>query len=71
MSRAVPSGARRRAGQTFQGDPVAVTTTFKTLPSGLNHVAYAEVPVPARQLSGQVENVDYNRNICAASFGKR
>jgi hypothetical protein len=47
---------------TFQGDPVTLTATFKTLPSGLNHVAYAEVTVPAKQLSVQVQNFDYNRN---------
>ena len=47
---------------TFQGDPVTLTATFKTLPSGLNHVAYAEVTVPAKRLSVQVQNFDYNRN---------
>ncbi len=47
---------------TFQGDPVNLTATFKTLASGLNHVAYAEVAVPAKQLSVQVQNFDYNRN---------
>jgi len=46
----------------FQGDPATLTATFKTLPSGLNHVAYAEVTVPAKQLSVQVQNFDYNRN---------
>jgi len=47
---------------TFQGDPVNLTATFKTLSSGLNHVAYAEVIVPAKQISIQVQNFDYNRN---------
>ena len=47
---------------TFQGDPVSLTATFKTLPTGLNHVAYAEVTVPAKQLSIQVQNFDYNRS---------
>jgi len=47
---------------TFQGDPVSLTATFKTLPTGLNHVAYAEVTVPAKQLSVQVQNFDYNRS---------
>ncbi len=46
----------------FQGDPVNLTATFKTLASGLNHVAYAEVTVPAKQLSVQVQNFDFNRN---------
>jgi len=47
---------------TFQGDPVNLTATFRTLSSGLNHVAYAEVIVPAKQISIQVQNFDYNRN---------
>jgi len=47
---------------SFQGDPVNLTATFKTLPTGLNHVAYAEVIVLAKQLSVQVQNFDYNRN---------
>ena len=46
----------------FQGDPVSITATFKTLRSGLNHVAFAEAIVPAKQLSVQVQNFDYNRN---------
>ena len=47
---------------TFQGDPVNLTATFKTLPTGLNHVAFAEVTVPAKQITVQVQNFDYNRN---------
>lgn len=47
---------------TFQGDPVSLVATFKTLSTGLNHVAYAEAIVPAKQLSVQIENFDYNRN---------
>lgn len=47
---------------TFQGDPVSLVATFKTLPTGLNHVAYAEAIAPAKQLSVQIENFDYNRN---------
>jgi hypothetical protein len=53
---------RVQVSTTFEGDPVSLTATFKTLPSGLNHVAYAEVTVPAKQLSVQVQNFDYNRN---------
>jgi len=53
---------RIQVSTTFQGDPVSLTATFKTLTSGLNHVAYAEVIAPARQLSVQVQNFDYNRN---------
>jgi len=47
---------------TFQGDPVNLSATFKTLPSGLNHVAYAELTVPAKQITVQVQNFDYSRN---------
>jgi hypothetical protein len=53
---------RVQVSTVFQGDPVTLTATFKTLASGLNHVAYAEVTVPAKQLSVQVHNFDYNRN---------
>jgi len=53
---------RIQVSTTFQGDPVSVIATFKTLPTGLNHVDYAEVIVPAKQLSVQVQNFNYNRN---------
>ena len=46
---------------SFQGNPVQLTATFNTLPSGLNYVAYAEATVPAKQLSVQVQNFDYRR----------
>ena len=46
----------------FQGDTVDLTATFKTLGSGLTYVAYAEVSVPAKQMTLQVQNFDYNRN---------
>ncbi len=52
---------RIQVATTFQGDPVNLTATFNTLPSGLNYVAYAEVTVPAKQISVQVQNFDYNR----------
>jgi hypothetical protein len=53
---------RIQVSTAFQGDPVNLTATFKTLPTGLNHVAFAEVTVSAKQLSVQVQNFDYNRN---------
>jgi len=53
---------RIQVSTSFQGDPVNLMATFKTLPSGLNHVAYAEVIAPAKQMSVQVQNFDYNRN---------
>jgi len=52
---------RIQVNTTFQGDPVQLTATFSTLPSGLNHVAYAEATVPAKQLSVQIQNFNYNR----------
>ena len=45
----------------FQSDAVNLTATFKTLPSGLTHVAFAEATVPAKGLSVQVQNFDYDR----------
>jgi hypothetical protein len=53
---------RIQVSTSFQGDPVSLMATFKTLTSGLNHVAYAEVIVPTKQISVQVQNFDYNRN---------
>jgi len=47
---------------TFQGDAVQLTATFETIPiSGLNHVSFAEVTVPSKQLSVQVQNYNYAR----------
>ena len=46
----------------FQGDTVDFTATFKTLSSGLTYMAYAEVNVPTKQMTLQVQNFDYNRN---------
>ena len=53
---------RIQVSATFEGDPVNLSATFKTLPSRLNHVAYAELTVPAKQITVQVQNFDYNRN---------
>jgi len=54
-------GQKVQVSTSFDGDPVTLTATFKTLASGLNHVAYAEVTVPARQISIQVQNFDFDR----------
>jgi hypothetical protein len=51
----------------YQGDAVELTATFKTLRSGLTYAAYAEVTVPAKQLSVQVQNYDYNRTMAPPS----
>jgi len=47
---------------TFQGNPVNITATFATLPSGLNYVAYGEVTVPAKGYDLLIQNFDFNRN---------
>jgi hypothetical protein len=47
----------------FQGDAVNLTATFKTLRSGMTHVDYAEVVVPGKNLSVQVQNFNYNRSM--------
>ena len=47
----------------FQGDAVNLTATFKTLRSGLTHVAYAEVIVPDKELTVQVQNFNYDRDM--------
>lgn len=53
---------RVHAGTYFQSNTVSFSATFATLPSGLNHVAYAEVIVPSKQISVQIQNFNYNRN---------
>jgi hypothetical protein len=47
---------------TFEGDPVTATASFKTLPSGLNHLEFGEVDVPAKQMQLQLHNFNYNQN---------
>jgi hypothetical protein len=54
-----------QANTFYQGNVVELTATFNTLPSGLNYMAYAEVTVPAKQMSIQVHNFDYNRTMPA------
>ena len=45
----------------YRGNGVNLTATFKTLRSGLTHVNYAEVIVPDKQMTVQVQNFDYSR----------
>ncbi|MGO9377294.1 MAG: hypothetical protein ACLP29_01930 [Dissulfurispiraceae bacterium] len=54
--------SRIQVNTTFKGDSVQLTATFNTLPSGLNHVAYAEATVPAKQLSVQIQNFNYAKS---------
>ncbi len=45
----------------YQGDIVTLTGTFNTIPSGLTYLAYAEVTIPAKQITLQLQNFDYQR----------
>jgi len=45
----------------YKGDIVTLTGTFNTLQTGLNYLAYAEVTVPAKNMTLQVQNFDYQR----------
>jgi hypothetical protein len=49
----------------FQGDPVELTATFRTIPGGPTYMAFAEVTVPAKQLTVQVQNFNYVRTASA------
>jgi hypothetical protein len=63
---AVTRQTRKIQANTFyQGNVVELTATFNTLSSGLTFMAYAEVTIPAKQMSIQVHNFDYNRTMQA------
>ena len=47
---------------TYEGDPVTATATFKTLPSGLTHLEFGEVDVPAKEMKLQLHNFNFNQN---------
>jgi hypothetical protein len=54
---------RIAVNSSFQGDAVELTETFKTLAAGgLVYTAFAEVTVPAKQMTLQVQNFDYHRS---------
>lgn len=44
---------------TFDGDEIHFTATFITLRNGLNYMGYAEVLIPAKNLTLQIQNYDY------------
>ncbi len=46
----------------FEGETVTASASFKTLATGLNHVAFAEVDVPQKGYKLQIQNYDYNQN---------
>jgi hypothetical protein len=60
-----------QVASTFNGDVVNLTATFHTLPSRLTYVAYAEVTVPAKQMTLQVQNFDYSRQEPASAASAR
>jgi hypothetical protein len=45
----------------YQGDIFTLTGTFTTLPSGLTYLAYAEITIPGKKMTVQVQNFDYHR----------
>ena len=47
---------------TFEGDMVTATASFNTLASGLNHLEFGEVDVPAKEMKLQLHNYNYNQN---------
>lgn len=47
---------------TFDNQAVTLSATFRTLPSGLNHMQYATVDVPGKGLVVQLHNYDYVPN---------
>lgn len=47
---------------TYQGDAVTLTASFQTLASGLNYVSSAEIDVPAKQMTVQISNFNFNPN---------
>lgn len=56
---------RMQVSTNFQGEAAQLDATFETLPgaanSGLNYVSFAEVKVPSKQLSVQMQNYNYFR----------
>jgi hypothetical protein len=46
----------------FEGDAVNISASFKTMPSGLNHMQYATVTIPAKNISVNIHNYDYVPN---------
>jgi hypothetical protein len=47
---------------SYNGDPVTVSATFRTMPSGLNHLQYATVSAPKKKLTLMIHNYDYIAN---------
>jgi hypothetical protein len=54
--------SRVQVSTTYQGDAVTLSASFQTLASGLNFVSFAEIDVPAKQMTVQVSNFNFNPN---------
>ncbi len=57
-----PSRATRKvtiSTTDSDGNAINVTATFRTMASGLNHLQFATVEIPAKNLTIQVHNYDY------------
>jgi hypothetical protein len=50
---------------TYQGDPVELNATFRTIENGPTYPAFGEVDIPAKQLTVQVQNFNYIRTASA------
>ena len=46
----------------YNGDSATAHATFATTPTGLNHLQFADVEVPARNITLQIHNYDYVPN---------
>jgi hypothetical protein len=52
---------RMQVTTTFQGDAAQLDATFDNVPNGPNYAAFAEITVPAKNLSVQVQNYNFSR----------
>ncbi len=46
----------------YNGDPVTISGTFKSMKDGLNHLQYATVTIPSKNVTLMVHNYDYVAN---------
>lgn len=53
---------RVEVSTSYNGDAVNLTATFRTMPSGLNHMQFATITVPDKNITLNVQNYDYTQN---------
>jgi hypothetical protein len=53
---------RVQVSTLYKGDPVTFTATFATLASGLNYLSFGQIDVPAKSMTIQVSNFNFNPN---------